>query len=133
MEKIWTIWLQKTMMKIRLPETLKPGENISFSVDWNYFVNDRMKGGGRSGYEYFEEDGNALYTIAQFFPRMAVYNDVEGWQNKQFIGAGEFALTFGDYDVEITVPDDFIVGATGMVQNPKEVLTKEQAKRYEKH
>jgi len=124
--------IQKTMMKIRLPQALKPGENISFSVEWNYFVNDRMKGGGRSGYEFFEKDGNALYTIAQFYPRMAVYNDVEGWQNKQFIGSGEFALTFGDYDVEITVPDDFIVGATGMVQNAKEVLTKDQFKRYEK-
>ncbi len=123
--------IQKTMMKIRLPKALQPGENLEFSIAWSYIVNDRMKGGGRSGFEYFEEDGNALYTIAQFYPRMAVYNDVEGWQNKQFLGSGEFALTFGDYDVEITVPDDHIVAATGMVQNAKEVLTKEQFNRYE--
>ena len=124
--------INKTMMKINLDETLAPGASISFSVEWSYNINDRMKGGGRSGYEFFEEDGNALYTIAQFYPRMAVYNDVEGWQNKQFLGSGEFALTFGDFDVEITVPDDFIVGATGMVQNAKEVLTKDQYNRYEK-
>ncbi len=124
--------IQKTMMKIRLSKALQPGENLEFSIAWSYIVNDRMKGGGRSGYEYFEEDGNALYTIAQFYPRMAVYNDVEGWQNKQFLGSGEFALTFGDYDVEITVPDDHIVAATGMVQNAKDVLTKAQFNRYEK-
>lgn len=124
--------IQKTMMKIRLPQPLKPGEKISFSAGWSYNINDRMKGGGRSGFEYFEEDGNALYTIAQFYPRMAVYNDVEGWQNKQFLGSGEFALTFGDFNVEITVPNDHIVAATGMVQNAKEVLTKEQFSRYEK-
>lgn len=124
--------INKTMMKIRLKETLNPGDEISFSLAWSYNINDRMKGGGRSGFEYFEEDGNSLYTIAQFYPRMAVYNDVEGWQNKQFLGAGEFALTFGDFDVEISVPDDFIVGATGMVQNAKEVLTKDQYNRYEK-
>jgi hypothetical protein len=124
--------IQKTMMKIRLPKPLQPGENVKFSAAWSYIVNDRMKGGGRSGFEYFEKDGNALYTIAQFYPRMAVYSDVEGWQNKQFLGSGEFALTFGDYDVEITVPEDHIVAATGMVQNAKEVLTKEQFNRYEK-
>jgi hypothetical protein len=124
--------INKTMMKIRLKETLNPGDEISFSLAWSYNINDRMKGGGRSGFEYFEEDGNSLYTIAQFYPRMAVYNDVEGWQNKQFLGAGEFALTFGDFDVEISVPDDFIVGATGMVQNAKEVLTKDQYNRYQK-
>jgi hypothetical protein len=124
--------IQKTMMKIRLDEDLKPGENVEFSIAWSYIVNDRMKGGGRSGYEYFEEDANALYTIAQFYPRMAVYSDVEGWQNKQFLGDGEFALSFGDFDVEITVPDDHIVAATGVLQNGKDVLEKDQFKRYEK-
>jgi hypothetical protein len=123
--------INKTMMKLRLEQALKPGESVSFSIAWSYNINDRMKGGGRSGYEFFEEDGNALYTIAQFYPRMAVYSDVQGWQNKQFLGSGEFALTFGDYEVEISVPDDFIIGATGMVQNAKEVLTKEQNDRYE--
>ncbi len=124
--------INKTMMKIRLTKALQPGENIAFSIDWSYKLNDRMRGGGRSGYEFFEEDGNALYTIAQFYPRMAVYSDVAGWQNKQFLGSGEFALTFGDYEVEISVPNDFILAATGMVQNAKDVLTKEQFNRYEK-
>jgi hypothetical protein len=91
-----------------------------------------MAVGGRSGYEYFEKDKNYLYTIAQFFPRMCVYNDVEGWQNKQFLGRGEFALPFGDYDVSITVPSDHIVGATGELQNGNFVLTAEQRKRFEK-
>ena len=68
---------------------------------------------------------------SQFFPRMAVYNDVEGWQNKQFLGRGEFTLTFGDYDVRITAPADHIVGATGVLQNPEEVLSEEQRERLE--
>ena len=76
-----------------------------------------MQIGGRSGYEYFEEEDNYLYTIAQFFPRMCVYNEVEGWQNKQFLGRGEFTLPFGDYKVNITVPDDHVVGSTGTLQN----------------
>ena len=83
-----------------------------------------MKIGGRGGYEYFPKDKNFSYTIAQWFPRMAVYDDKEGWQNKQFLGRGEFALPFGDYELNITVPADFIVAATGDLQNAKEVLTK---------
>ena len=79
--------------------------------------------GGRSGYEYFKDEDNYIYTIAQFYPRMAVYNDVEGWQNKQFLGNGEFTLTFGDYKVNITVPEDHIVGATGTLTNASSVLT----------
>lgn len=123
--------IQKTMMKIRLPQGLNFGESVTFNIAWSYNINDRMRMGGRSGYEYFEEDGNYLYTVAQFFPRMAVYDDVEGWQHKQFIGAGEFALTFGNYEAEITVPADHIVAASGMLQNAKEVLTKEELKRYQ--
>lgn len=123
--------INKTMMRIDLPTPLKSGENTSFSIDWMYNINNRMTDGGRSGLEYFEEEDNYLYTIAQFFPRMAVYVDNEGWQNKQFLGNGEFALTFGDYDVDLTVPSDFIVGATGELQNPKDVLTKDQISRFE--
>ena len=122
----------KTMMRIDLPEILKSGEQISFSIKWWYNINNRMEIGGRSGYEYFEEDDNYLYTIAQFFPRMAVYNEVEGWQHKQFLGRGEFALPFGDYEVSITVPDDHIVASTGVLQNPKDVLTTEQQNLFEK-
>lgn len=124
--------INKTMMRIDLPKPLKPGENVSFNVTWDYNINDRMKDGGRSGYEYFEKDGNYLYTIAQFFPRMAVYSDNEGWQNKQFLGNGEFALSFGEYEVEITLPSDMIVAATGTLQNPEKVLTAKQQQRLEK-
>ncbi len=123
--------INKTMMRVDLPQTLQPGQKTSFSVKWWYNINDRMKWGGRSGLEYFEEEDNYLYTIAQFYPRMAVYNDVEGWQHKQFLGSGEFTLTFGNYEVRITAPADHIVGATGEIQNPKAVLTAEQRSRLE--
>lgn len=121
----------KTMMRVDIPQSLKPNESFSFQIKWWYNINDRMEIGGRSGYEYFKEDGNHLYTIAQFFPRMAVYSDDEGWQNKQFLGRGEFTLPFGDYEVNLTVPTDHIVSATGIIQNEKEVLTKTQYKRWQ--
>ncbi|MEM8968670.1 MAG: M1 family metallopeptidase, partial [Bacteroidota bacterium] len=118
--------INRTMMRVDITEPLKPGENVTFSVDWYYNINDRNLMGGRGGYEYFPGDGNYLYTITQWFPRMAVYDDHNGWQHKQFLGRGEFALTFGDYEVEITVPSDHIVASTGTLQNPGEVLTEEQ-------
>lgn len=124
--------INKTMMRIDPTKELKSGGSISFKIKWWYNINDRMKVGGRSGYEFFEADGNSLYTIAQFFPRMCVYSDAEGWQNKQFLGNGEFALPFGDYKVSITVPSDHIVGSTGELKNAKSVLTSEQRKRFEK-
>ncbi len=120
-----------TMMRIDLPQPLKRGEKYTFKIDWSYNINDMMKIGGRSGVEYFPDDGNYIYFIAQWFPRMCVFDDYEGWQNKQFLGAGEFALTFGNYKVRITVPSDHIVGATGWLQNPKEVLAKDQIDRFE--
>ena len=121
----------KTMMRVDPPQPLQPGEQFSFRVKWWYNINDRMEIGGRSGYEYFKEDDNYLYTIAQFFPRMAVYNDVEGWQNKQFLGRGEFTLPLGDYEVDITVPADHYVAATGTLGNMPDVLTKEQVEKLE--
>lgn len=124
--------INKTMMRIELEKPLLSNTSISFKIKWWYNINDRMKIGGRSGYEYFEKEDNYLYTIAQWFPRMCVYNDVEGWQNKQFLGAGEFALPFGDYDVNITVPSDHIVSATGELQNESTVLTAEQRERLKK-
>jgi len=124
--------VNNTMMLIPLDSPLKSGESYSFSIKWWYNINNRMDIGGRSGYEYFEEDENYLYTIAQFFPRMAVYNDVEGWQNKQFLGSGEFTLPFGDYNVNITVPSDHVVGSTGRLVNANEVLTEEELERLEK-
>lgn len=123
--------INKTMLRINLDKPLMPKSSISFKIKWFYNINDRMAVGGRSGYEYFEKDKNYLYTIAHFFPRMCVYNDVEGWQNKQFLGRGEFALPFGDYEVSITVPSDHIVAATGELQNSASVLTAEQRKRFD--
>lgn len=121
-----------TMMRIDMENPLRSGESFNIKIKWWYNINDRMQIGGRSGYEYFEKDDNYLYTIAQFFPRMAVYSDVEGWQNKQFLGRGEFALPFGDYDVKITAPSDMILGGTGEIQNLSELLTQEQLNRLEK-
>jgi hypothetical protein len=130
-DKAMEFLINKTMMRVDLDKPLRKGESVSFKIKWWYNVQNRMDWGGRSGYEHFEEDGNNLYTIAQFFPRMAVYSDDEGWQNKQFLGRGEFTLTFGDYEVHITVPADHVVSATGELQNPKQVLTSTQQKRYE--
>ena len=124
--------IHKTMMRINLEKPLLSKESFEFNIDWSYNINDRMEIGGRSGYEYFEKDGNYLYTIAQFFPRMCVYNDTEGWQNKQFLGSGEFTLPFGDYDVKIVVPSDHVVAATGELVNAGDILTPTQLERLEK-
>jgi hypothetical protein len=128
--------INQTMMRIDLPQPLPAGQKLNFSVAWAFNINDRMLGmtpnDGRSGLEYFPEDGNYSYIIAQWFPRMCVYDDVVGWQNKQFLGQGEFTLTFGNYEVNLTVPSDHIVAATGMIQNPTDVLTTEQIQRFEK-
>lgn len=112
------------MMRVDLPVPMKSGDKYSFNIEWSFKIVDRMVYGQRSGMEFFPEDGNYVYTIAQFFPRMCVYDDYEGWQNKQFLGRGEFALPFGDYKVRITVPSDHIIGATGTLQNPSDVLSK---------
>lgn len=122
----------KTMMRIELPKPMSNGDQFTFQIDWSYTVNDRMIDGGRSGYEYFPKDGNYNYTIAQFYPRMAVYDDKEGWQNKQFLGRGEFTVPFGDFNMKITVPADFIVGATGELQNASTVLTAKELERFNK-
>ncbi len=121
-----------TMMRIDLPKALKSGDSVELNINWNYQLHEQKVLGGRSGYEYFKEDDNYLYEIASWFPRAAAYYDVMGWQNKQFIGSGEFTLEFGDYDVSITVPADHVVAATGVLQNPKDVLTKTQRNRLAK-
>jgi hypothetical protein len=123
--------INQTMMRINLATPMKPGEKFSFAIKWAYNINNYRAEGGRSGYELFEKDGNKLYVIAQFYPRMAVYNDVEGWQNMQFWGTGEFTLPFGNFDVNITVPADHVMEATGELMNRSEVFTPEQVKRYE--
>ncbi len=123
--------INQTMMRVDLANPLKSGEKVSFSVKWWYNIPDHTIDRARSGFEYFEKDGNRAYVIAQFFPRMAVYSDVEGWQNHQFWGSGEFALPFGNYDVNITVPADHILDATGVLTNRKEVFSKDMMNRYE--
>jgi len=124
--------INKTMMRIDLPTPLASGASYSIKIGWWYNINDRDAIGGRSGYEHFKEEDNYIYAIAQFYPRMAVYNEVEGWQNKQFLGNGEFALPFGDFKVNITVPSDHIVGATGALTNASSVLTAAQRTRFKK-
>lgn len=119
----------KTMMRIDLPRPLPPAGRTAFDIEWNHAINDAKKVGGRGGYEYFPRDRNYIYEIAQWFPRMVAYTDVNGWQHKQFIGSGEFTLDFGDYEVAITVPADHIVSATGELQNAEEVLTAAQRNR----
>jgi hypothetical protein len=123
--------VNRTMMRIDLEKPLLPGQEFEFTISWSFNVHDRMSFiGGRPGYEYFEKDGNYLYTVAEWFPRMAVYSDFEGWQNHQFVGTGEFALVFGDYKVNITVPSDHMVGATGVLQNPEAVLSSTEMQRW---
>jgi hypothetical protein len=122
--------INKTMMRIDMPQGLKPGAKYVFSVEWNYKINDAKSLGGRSGYERFDDaDKNDLFEIAQWFPRMAAYYDVYGWQHKQFLGSGEFTLEFGDYDISLTVPADHIVASTGELQNPDAVLSATQRDR----
>jgi hypothetical protein len=123
--------INKTMMRVDLPTTLSPGAKFEFFIAWEFNIHDRRSFiGGRPGYEYFEKDGNYIYTLAEWFPRMAVYSDFEGWQNKQFTGRGEFALTFGNYKVKITVPEDHMVASTGVLQNPSEVLSPLELNRW---
>ncbi|UOG75638.1 M1 family metallopeptidase [Hymenobacter tibetensis] len=121
--------INHTMMRVDLPTPLRPRQAVTFSLAWSYNINDQTKITQRSGYEYFPEDKNYLYEIAQFYPRMAVYSDNQGWQHKQFLGNGEFALPFGDYKVSITAPADHVVGATGTLQNASEVLSSRQRQR----
>jgi hypothetical protein len=123
--------INQTMMRINLPKPLASRDTYIFKIKWWYNINNHRTQGGRSGYELFEENGNKNYVIAQFFPRLCVYDNVEGWQNDQFWGRSEFALEFGDFTVNITVPKDHMLGATGVLQNEKEVLTRKEKKRLE--
>ncbi len=122
--------INKTMMRIDLPAPLKAGQQFIFNVDWTYKIPDRLTFGGRGGYELFPEDGNSLFTMAQWYPRLCVYSDFQGWQNRQFTGRGEFALTFGSFNVQITVPSDHVVLGTGQCQNYAQVLSAAQLARW---
>jgi hypothetical protein len=122
-------FINKTMMRIDLPAPLKAGQQFVFNIDWSYKIPDKSMG-GRGGYEIFSEDGNALFTMAQWFPRLCVYSDNQGWQNLQFAGTGEFTLTFGNYAVQITVPADHVILGTGVCQNYAQVLSPAQMARW---
>ena len=122
----------KTMMRIELPTSLKPGQQFIMKIEWNYYISERIKYGGRGGYEYFPEDGNDLFTMTQWYPRLCVYSDFQGWQNHQFAGSGEFALTFGNFKVAMTVPADHVVLSTGVGQNYQQVLSPAQFGRWQK-
>lgn len=121
--------LVKTVMRIDLAQPIQPGESFQFSLDWNYRLNDSKVDAMRTGCEYFERDGNYIYEIAQWFPRLVAFNDAKGWQHRQYLGQGEFTLELGDYMVRITVPEDHIVASTGVLQNPGDVLTEAQRQR----
>ena len=121
-----------TMMRIDLGEPLAPGQEMTFKIKWNYKINNARMLNGRTGFEFFEKDGNYIYEMAQWFPRLAAFTDVTGWQHKQYLGQGEFTLEFGDYIVRITAPSDHMVGSTGVLQNPNEVLSAAQQERLAK-
>ena len=121
-----------TLMRIDLAEPLKPGKSTDLNINFAFNIVEEDAVSARAGYEHFKdegENGNDIFLLAQWFPRLAAYTDYEGWTNKEFLGRGEFTLEFGNYDVEITVPADHIVSATGALQNAKDVLTAEQRKR----
>jgi hypothetical protein len=119
----------KTMLRLDLPAPLAPGANFAFKLAWEFPINDAKRLNERTGYEFFEKDGNCIYTIAQWFPRLAAYTDYAGWMHKQFLGTGEFTLEFGNYTVRLTTPADHVVAATGVLQNPDDVLTPAQRER----
>ncbi|MBQ4811116.1 M1 family metallopeptidase [Pseudoalteromonas luteoviolacea] len=125
-----------TQMRIDLPKPLKSGDSVKFAIDFAFNIVEEDAVSARSGYEHFADDarpgGNDIFLLAQWFPRLHAYTDYEAWTNKEFLGRGEFTLEFGDYEVEIEVPADHIVSATGVLTNPKDVLTKTQRTRLKK-
>ncbi len=125
-----TTFVVDTMMRVDLPEVVLSGQEFALKIRWSYKINNARLLSGRTGYEYFEKDDNYIYEIAQWFPRLAAYTDVTGWQHKQYLGQGEFTLEFGDYNVRITAPADHIVAATGVLLNPEQVLTPAQQERF---
>jgi hypothetical protein len=124
--------INKTMMRVELPQALKPGQKFVFTCGWYYKIPNRQTMGGRGGYEFFPEDGNHVFTMSQWYPRLCVYSDFQGWQNTQFSGRAEFALTFGNFKVALTVPADHVVGGTGEITNYAQNLTAAQLGRWQK-
>jgi len=122
-----------TLMRVDLATPLRPGQSVSFNIDWAYNIVEENTIYARSGYEHFPDDkregGNDIFLFAQWFPRLVAYSDYEGWHNKEFLGRGEFTLEFGNYDVTMNVPNDHIVSSTGVLTNPASVLTATQRQR----
>ncbi|MEO0689972.1 MAG: M1 family metallopeptidase [Pseudomonadota bacterium] len=122
-----------TLMRIDLASPLRPGQSVSFNIDWAFNIVEENVIFARSGYEHFPDDeregGNDIFLFAQWFPRLVAYSDYEGWHNKEFLGRGEFTLEFGNYDVTMNVPNDHIVSSTGVLTNPTSVLTSTQRQR----
>jgi hypothetical protein len=118
-----------TEMKVALPAPLASGDRAIVEIDWHFIVPETSRN-GRGAREKVTDGW--LYEMAQWFPRASVYDDVNGWQTDQFYGQGEFYLNFGSYDVELTVPHDHIVQATGTLLNPLQVLTATQRRRLAK-
>lgn len=114
-------YLWDTMLRLDLPTPLRTGESVTLDVAYHFPI--PINGAGRMG-----RDG-PLYEIAQFYPRLAVYDDARGWNTMPYIGTGEFYLEYGDYDVRLTVPAGFVVACTGTLENPAEVLTATQRER----
>ena len=117
-----------THVRINLEQPLKPGESTSLDIEWAYALVEENAVRARNGYETFE-DGNDIFLMAQWYPRVTVFSDYEGWHNKEFIGNGEFTLEFGDFEVDISVPSDHVVSATGVLLNENDVLSPIQKKR----
>ena len=111
----------ETTMKVDLAEPLAPGKAATFDVAWHFVVPEH--GADRMGRE------GSLYELAQWYPRVNVYDDLRGWNTEPYLGQGEFYLEYGDFNVEITLPSGYIVASTGTLTNPRDVLTSTQVTR----
>ena len=121
--------VRDTLMRVDLPKPLAPGKETEVRIQWAFNIQETNATGGRAGFEHFAEDGNDIFLLAQWYPRLAAFSDYEGWHNKAFLGNGEFTLEFGNYEVAITVPADHVVASTGVLQNPREVMSDEERAR----
>lgn len=126
--KVAQTFLVGTHIRLNLEKPLKPKESTEINISWSYALVEENAVRARNGYESFA-DGNDIFLLAQWYPRVTVFSDYEGWHNKEFIGNGEFTLEFGNYEVEITVPSDHVVAATGVLINDNDVLSATQKKR----
>lgn len=122
-----------TNMRVDLPTPLKPNQDTELAINFGFNIVEEDAVGARSGYEHFPDDaregGNDIFLLAQWYPRVAAFTDYEAWTNKEFLGSGEFTQEFGNFSVEIDVPADHIVSSTGVLQNPRQVLTNAQRER----